>query len=268
MTSQAVSIDSVVGRLHGTRNDPTDTPRGLALHVHGTWGNFEGNAFIPATGDVYKRNGYTFGAVNFSGHDELAAHEHLEQFEQTLQAWLDYFKPVGEIVLQGHSLGALKILHLFACESALAPRITKVVLLSPFDVVGFYAREASVANARQIVKDLSGETGTNTLIPAEVFRDWQLSTGTYLELTEPNGVWDLFPTRHPFAIDLLDLPIPTFAALGSEDFASIPDAPIVFDMLDPTETLSGTFIAGATHNFEGHEEILCEHLDAWLQRTA
>src|SRR5215213_4089757 len=81
----------------------------IAIHVHGTWGNFYENTIATAFADLYASFGYGFATVNVPGHDSESTSEVFEESLQALALWAHHLAPTGNILWQAHSLGALKV---------------------------------------------------------------------------------------------------------------------------------------------------------------
>jgi pimeloyl-ACP methyl ester carboxylesterase len=256
---------NVNGRdLHGITTAGSDS---LAIHVHGTWGNFYGNPFINATADLYNRLGYAFLSANFPGHDETAVSENFDDFTPALDAWVDTMDTNASIILQGHSLGALKILrYMRDTRARTVDRIQAIVLLAPFDVVAFYSggKLETLPEKRAATLRAISEQGEAALVPASVFDTWQLSARTFLQLTESGGVADQFPSRVGLAKVGHGIRCPILVAIGSEDFAAYPDATSVIEMLQGGNSVVATLIDGAPHNMAGRVPELCSAIERRL----
>jgi predicted alpha/beta-fold hydrolase len=184
--------------LHGIYASPPEGSEKLAIHVHGTWGNFYGNPFIAPLAEVYLKNGYAFLSANFPGHDETAVTENIEDFEPALQSWMSQW-PRRRVLLQGHSLGAIKVLKLRKSKAWSALNVMGVVLLSPFDVTRFYEVQTkmSVSDLRSVVNKFAEEKGLDSVLPSEVFGLWPISAGVVLAGLDEGAGWNQFPSaRH------------------------------------------------------------------------
>ena len=262
----SISFDDT--ELHGLWFQHEDA-QGTALHIHGTWGNFYANPFIAPTGQLYRRHGLNFLTANFPGHDETAISERFADFTPALDSWLDATCPGGAILLQGHSLGALKALHYMQDPQARnRDRVTGLVLFAPFDLVAFYSGgDTSKVDAHlAMAKKLRASHGDSVLVPEEIFDMWQISVMTYLELATPGSASDLFPSRNFLeGSPIHSLRVQTFIAVGSEDFAAFPSAEEVIRMTTGADQVQGILLEGAPHNFAGHVDRLVAYLDGWME---
>lgn len=244
----------------------------IIIHFHGTWGNFYGNSFIDYFAESYLNNGYSFLTVNTRGHDEGSITERFDDSIKDIEEWLRFAAGQGyrKVILQGHSLGALKAIH-FASNANLADypiEVAGIILLSPFDVVAFNCkgeldkREEKIA----ISEALAGED-QNQLTPAELWDMWLLSVGTFLDLIGKDTKADIFPFRKGNLDEsaLTDLALPIFAVIGGDDFAAFPTPEAQYEQLKRLSNVEAALIDGGPHNFAGHELALLAEIMPWLQ---
>jgi pimeloyl-ACP methyl ester carboxylesterase len=234
----------------------TGTGHRRALHVHGSWGNFYENTIATDTAAAYIANGWNYATVNTVGHDAGTIAEDLSSVAD-IQAWMDYFASKGtrDWVLQGHSLGALKIIKSLASKE-LTHEVTAVVLLSPFDLPAFYAEtgdESTIQSQHRRAQELITSMGGSALVPPSLFDVWPVSLGTYLDALTIGGSLDVFQSRSGTLSHLANLGVPSLVVLGGADFAATPDNRSVRDLVE-TLGVSVTLIDGAPHNFAGFEE--------------
>lgn len=254
--------------LHGLLAAPQGRTSGFAIHVHGAWGNFYGNPFISRTADVYGKSGFAFLTANFPGHDETAIVERFDDFTPALDAWIGAFARGLPLILQGHSLGALKILHYLRDNRATyRQKVEAIVLLSPLDLVAFYGG----ANAEDIEKlvaevdGLIGEAGADALAPPEVFEMWPMSLGTLRAMATPGSNADVFDTRSGLANSpLTQMTVPAFVAIGAEDFASYPSAGEVIEQVRNLQNVQAVLVQGAPHNFAERVDALAHEVEKWM----
>lgn len=249
-----------------------DVKKSIVIHIHGTWGNFYGNSFIDSFAETYPYNGIAFLSVNTRGHDEGSNTERLEQCIIDINLWIDFALRQGyhEIILQGHSLGAIKILFGLT-HPYLIPdidNITKIILLSPFDIKAFYSSgnedilEEKIKTVEKIV-----QSNPNTLVPEDIWNMWQISAGTLLDLIGPKSEADVFPFRKKTLLDspLSKIKLPVFAAIGGQDFAAFPTPREAIIMLKQLKNVNACFIEGAPHNFAQYELTLTSEIINWIK---
>jgi pimeloyl-ACP methyl ester carboxylesterase len=256
--------------LHGLWYQSPRWGQGAAIHIHGTGGNFYLNPFILPTASAYASFGLNFLTANFPGHDETSIFENFTDFTEALDHWLKKVYPEGNIHLQGFSLGALKILHYLNDPLAKnRSRIKSVVLVSPFDIVAFYS--SNDENRIRKAIDYREKYGAKVYVPEDVFSFWPISAGTFLEMTRTGNPSDLFASRNQLLNSPLHkISIPTFIAIGSEDFASYPGPTPVFHMVSgiQNKNIHAELFQGAPHTFTGHGDELANAVLAWMKKTS
>lgn len=245
-----LTIEHGASALHGIRTE-LPRPKGLVVHVHGTWGNFYANAFIGALATYYASKEWAFLTANYPGHDETAVHERFEDFPAALSAWLATAPDDLPIILQGHSLGALKLLYALKNEHV-RRRPLGLVLLSPFDVVAFYGTgdDRERQRRRAVVADLLAQNGPSSLVPKSIFNLWDIGARAFLDATTADGLWDQFPSRREdLAPSLGDINVPVFVAIGEADFAAYPSPRAVASQLAAIARVGVGLIEGASHGY-------------------
>lgn len=253
-----VDATSAGVRLHGLAMVPTE-PSSLVIHVHGTWGNFYANSFVSAFADAYHEQGIAFAAVNFPGHDETAMNERLENFAPALDAWIEKLAVSRStpVVIQGHSLGALKCLSLVGSDGY-HDQVRGLVALSPFDCVGFYSRESNLAELASLESD-------SEIVPESIFPHWLLRKSTLVELSTDGGDWDVFRSRRPESgVMRAAIPVPSLLVMGGSDFASVPSPRASFDSAREFFS-SAEFIDDAPHGFDGFEVEAARVVSEWVR---
>ncbi|MFD3723380.1 alpha/beta fold hydrolase [Streptomyces sp. NPDC058674] len=262
MQFELVTVPFGDGLLHGMAHGSGDV---VALHLHGTWGNFYENPFVAALAPVYADRGIRYAAVNLPSHDGGSIAESMSDSISALEAWVAELAPPGAtVILQGHSLGALKIIHAWQNNHSLTRRVRATVLFSPFDPVAFYGGKTAeeIDANRRAIEAHAAKFGENSFIPEDVFGLWPLNSAMYLAATLTGGEWDVFPSRAGTHLNALQaITCPTLVALGSDDFASFPAPQIVVESLTKQHAF---VIEGAPHNFAGKEPELGVKVSAFL----
>jgi pimeloyl-ACP methyl ester carboxylesterase len=265
-----VHIASEDETLHGLATQHGDD--GLVVHLHGSWGNFYENAIATDLTDAYSSYGFRFAAVNDRGHDYGTVHEDLDVSLSDLPRWIDYLAPKGPIILQAHSLGALKAMRFLTSDkySRWTNRVVAAILLSPFDVAAFYGgKDDGVIEASRERVNRKIDANRNDLVDKDVFDIWPISSRTFLRATEIGGPWDIFPTRNGSTGVLRSVNCPVLSILGSEDFAATPSIEAVARTLE-NDGLASIVVDGAPHNFAGFEgevnSAIAKFLDKALRK--
>lgn len=250
--------------LHGVSAGDADK---LAIHVHGTWGNFYENPFALGIAPSYLSAGYRYASINTPGHDGGSIDEDFDESIQAVGDWVDALKRPGDsrLILQGHSLGALKLMRLASTGKAASLSTSGLVLFSPFDLVAFYAGVGDAIERKRSAAGAQAELrGESVILDTAIFDLWPIGVGTFLRATEVGGPWDIFPTRDGSVGELGSIGIPTLVVLGSADFAATGD---VADLLsDHAPSVDVQVIDGAPHNFAGYENELYSVVESFLQR--
>ncbi len=210
--------------LHGLSSGDT---RRLAMHLHGSWGNFYENGIALDTREAYTRHAYGYASVNTGGHDGGTVNEDLHLGSADISRWMTHFENSGtqEWILQGHSLGALKIIRALH-DRAVPQNVRGAVLMSPFDLPAFYAQsgeDSVIIDKRREAGRLAEATTWDSAVPAELFATWPVSLATFATALEPGGVLDVFQSRNHDLHHIRDLDIPVLVLLGGADFAATPD---------------------------------------------
>jgi len=256
--------------LHGLYSTK-QKPLGTVVHLHGTWGNFYANPFIKPLAEMYDNAGYNFLSINIVGHDETSIDENFERSIASIESWLNDLKLNHPLILQGHSLGALKILRLIKNKSLVIKETKAVVLLSPFDIISFYLGdlhdEVNIQKYNKITKMINEGKGTD-IVPKEIFNLWSISVNSYYSAVREQGYLDIFNARNGSVVvnDLVDFRNRIFIALGSKDFASTPNTTIMKQLIDAQQLKNVTtvLIDEAPHNFAGYVDILAQRIKLWL----
>lgn len=244
----------------------------VVIHIHGSWGNFYGNPFIDHFAEFYPRLGYSFMTVNNRGHDDGSIAERFENCLLDIRTWIEFAAKAGyqRVILQGHSLGALKAVY-YLNSSSPPNRVQALILLSPFDVVDFYCsgdvtlRQERLAKAKAIAT-----TDPNAVMPKDVWNMWLISTGTYLDLVGFDTKADIFPFRTGTlkGTPLSRISLNVFAAVGGNDldaFSSPQACEHALEQLNQLPRVQAVLIDGAPHNFAGYESELLSEISHWLK---
>ncbi len=124
--------------------------RSTIIHIHGNFGNFYENNFIPIMAEQYTTAGINFLSVNNRGHDGIAevyqngqltytggAIESPEECIYDISGAVEYAQQLGApIILQGHSFGCLRTLvYLLRVKE-----MFNFILLSPADSFGLQSK--------------------------------------------------------------------------------------------------------------------------------
>lgn len=283
MNTQLVRVRTADGlELHGLLWEPPTPPRLAVLHLHGLAGNFYENPFVEAMARALTETGVGFCSVNTRGHDYLAdvlverdgtvdsvrvggAYDPVEDAGLDIEAWLGLLAGDGyEVVLQGHSLGALKAAR-YAERGD--PRVIGLVLLSAPDVFGLDLAvhgEARSAELLDLARRRVAEGRGDDLLPADALDGYLLSARTYLAMFGPGTPVALFDRQGRAR---LDVEVPVFAAYGTEDEPIV--APPAEALGSLTAAVDGppvdtAVFEGAGHSYLGFEPTVAAAVADWV----
>jgi len=240
-----------------------------ALHVHGTWGNFYENVIATDTSAPYAEHGFGFATVNTAGHDAGSITEDLNSATDEIGAWMRHFEQQGteEWILQGHSLGALKLMRQLL-DGGADSRIRGVVLLSPFDLPAFYAQsgdQGQIDSQIAAVEAFAEDQGREATVPTEIFDIWPVSAGTMIAALQSGGPLDVFQSRTGTLSHIRELQLPALVLLGGADFAATPNARDVAEQVSKAG-VEVRLIEDAPHNFGGYEDQVNGAISEFLSR--
>jgi esterase/lipase len=258
------------------------------LHIHGMSGNFYENRFLDVMAEELTKNGYAFMSINTRGHDVIAdfpisgpkeeykrigdAYEIFEECLLDIKPAIDYLQQNGytEIILCGHSLGAVKVAYYIAKTQD--PRIKKLILMSPPDMIGLAEAESYHKDLLQQAQKMISEGRGEELLPIEIWDDYRLSAKTYVNLNTRDYPVDVFNTYDKNKPSILsEIRIPTFAFLGEKDDAAILPQREALETIKAKMINAPIFdidiIEGAPHSYFGREEIMAKKIIEWLKKS-
>lgn len=277
--------------LHGFLALPeVDTPRYGVIHVHGLAGNFYENRFIESVTRAVVDSECAFLTVNTRGRDYLSdfifekpdgskeyrqiggIHEIFEECVEDIEAWIAYLRARGvrDIILQGHSHGALKVAYYLYSKAD--PSAAGLILLSPSDDFGCQRSQLggrfgeAVEKAQTMIEEGRG----GDLIP-DGYYHYPVSAATYIDIFGERSKLKLFnlsgtDTRE--FPELRSIRVPVLAIVGSveEFFLETPAKylSLIEDELENAPAFSGVVIEGAPHNYLDFEEEVAASIGKWL----
>jgi pimeloyl-ACP methyl ester carboxylesterase len=207
----------------------------LVLHIHGSYGNFYENLFLDDVADAYAASGTALLSVNTRGHDYYADFKTrrpqggydskriggiLEKFSECLldiRAWIDLAQEQGftTVLLQGHSLGAMKAAYY--CARARDARVKALFLISPPDILGTVSRNfgQDVSRNLRLARELAVQN-SDSLMPVGTSYD-PISAGNYLSLYDDPEIAGMFSLLDKPNTILSSLALPVHAVIGEKD---------------------------------------------------
>ncbi len=255
------------------------------LHIHGASSNFYRGQFLDLLADELTDKGYSFLSANTRGHDIInnvyardptasrrigVAFELFEDCLLDLKAWLDFLqgKGRGQVVLLGHSFGALKVA--FYQSETDDERVKALIFLSPADQ-GFWLEamgteaEKGLAWAREMVAKGQGDALlSGPLLP------YPMSAATVhsLFLSRKSDIFRFGRPDEPWeAIARLSCPI--LAVIGTVAEFTVRDPEQAMAILKAKVVASPrcdtVVLQGAPHNYRGYEAQVTGVIVSWLE---
>lgn len=271
--------------LQGLVYHPETTTQKAYLHIHGMGGNFYENAFLDVMAREITNVGYAFVSINTRGHDTIAdfpivgekeefkrignAFEVFEECLFDIKAAIQYLETQGysQIILCGHSLGAVKVAYYLATTND--SRISRLVLMSPADMVGLAEAEESFERFRTSAQELVRTGKGEELLPEKLWGGYYLSANTYINLSTRDYPVDIFSVYDEAKSSLLSkITVPTLALLGEKDDAvTIPPGQaleIIKRKASSAKSFQIEVIPNATHCYFKTGEAMTKVITNWL----
>lgn len=275
--------------LQGLFCTPQSGPARTALvHVHGLAGNFYENRFIDFVAHDLTVRGHNFLTINNRGHDYVSdflrktdgdltyvqiggAHEIFEESSLDLQAWVAFLEDQGckDIALQGHSLGATKVV--FYQYQVKNDNIRAIILASPPDLMGLQkvAHGDRYEDLVRAARDLITSGRGADFMPPEALESYLIDARTYLSLFGPESKAGIFDFYAPDGFEELgSISVPILALFGTVDEAVMGDVNECLRLIQVNAKSSPrcetAVIEGAPHNYLGHEEVVAKTVGDWL----
>jgi pimeloyl-ACP methyl ester carboxylesterase len=202
-------------------------------------------------------------------------YELLEEAHLDISAWIKFAIQKGytDFVLIGHSLGTLKAVR-YLFEGEYSKLITKLILLSPYDVNGFLEAKFPNGKWRELVQKAKRmiESGLGTELTTEDYEDDVVSYQTYYSWyneSELNTIWDFYNKANSKSKVLEKINIPVKIIIGENDeFFYLKS----LNTLDEVKTylknnirnLELMMIENGEHCFETTEEELADEVTKFL----
>jgi len=268
--------------------------RPIVLHLHGFEGDFFNNAFVDIVAKKLHANGFGFLSIqtrgtaseyaldvdlgNDIGVKKCGAHyELLEEAYRDIDAGVNFL--VGEgysnIVLQGHSLGTIKVVR-YMFEGKLKGSVKKLVLLAPFDK-NYLAEEFTGGRWASYVKKAEEATqgGLGTQMIPKKWDEVGLSYQTYVSWYKDDDLsrmFNFYDKGCGFPI-LNALKLPVKVIVGSEDeYFHRSNQSNPQEALDIMSQHIGNFssrlIQGAHHTYTGFETVVADEITSFLEDKA
>lgn len=266
--------------LHGYYQ-PLESRKTAVLHIHGFEGNFYENNFIYVLSDEFEKAGVGFLSVNTRGNGRDtdfdmvdgnyrkigARYELLEDAHLDISAWMKLLIDEGykEIVLQGHSLGTIKVVR-YLFEGEYKDKVDKLILLAPFDKKGLM-NASGRKNIEELLKkaQVKVDEGKGDELITREFGERCLSYKTFISWYKQDDLGRMFEfcsSGYDFPI-LNQIKVLTKIIVGSKDeyfHISNPEHPeeAMGILLKHITNAKGKIIDGAVHSYKPYEIVMAQ----------
>lgn len=271
-------------QLDGALHEPaTGVASGLkwdaVMCLSGVASNFYGSSLIAEISRALLELRLAVLRVNTRGHDTVsmarsssgairvgAAYEIVDHCRYDVAGWLDFLAGRGyrNIVLLGHSLGAIKILYSQAYEPHPACRC--LIGLSPprLSCAAFQAGEKrdDFAASLQEAQRLLATGNKEQLIQARFPFPTLISAGSYVDKYGPEERYDILKFVPRLRVPILLVYGQQELETGGVAFAGLPDA--IRKEQGPGQQLHLATVAGADHMYAGVTKDLIRLVTTWL----
>lgn len=198
-------------------------------------------------------------------------YERIEESHYDISAFVKYLLDEGyqSIGIIGHSLGTIKAVR-YLFEGEYGDKITKLVLLAPFDKNGYMERKDPknwreyFKTAQKFVLEGKGEE----LVPVPQFEDFAISYQTYVswyDETDLGCMWDFYRKDYDFPI-LHRIKVPVKVILGEKDeFVDFPEfgesaSSVMTAINKHVRDVETVLIPDCNHTFDDCEEVVAEEV--------
>lgn len=280
---RATTDDKLI--LQGLLCEPKKNTNKIILHIHGMAGNFYENRFLDSMAKTFTDNGWAFLSPNTRGHDYIAdfplagakeKYERVgnfrEKFEECIydiKSWMDCVESKGykDVVLQGHSLGAVKVVYYLGKTND--KRVNKLVLASPPDMVGLAEAESNHKELLTLSKKMIKNGKGNEILPKLLWNWYYLSAKTYTDFCQRDNPIDVFNTYNKEKFSIISkITVPTLAFFGSKDDAVIMPVKealgVIKNKAKNCPQFDTRIIDGAPHSYFKHEDEMAEQIINWI----
>ncbi|MDO5969318.1 alpha/beta hydrolase [Flavivirga aquimarina] len=286
MKGELISITTKDGLIMQGIYCKSNCKKTIIIHVHGSYGNFYENFFLEEMSNKFNETGVSFLSIRTRGSDYYSDFKILnnkeykskriggirEIFQECtldIEPWILLAKKKGyhKVLLQGHSLGAMKIVYF---NKNIEGNVDGLILLSPPDSIGLQKKDNAGRYEEYKEKALELLQKDNLqLMPKEAYFESITCESFYNMLKENDtGMFTYQDVELMKKAGINSINIPTFIS-----FATINEA-----IINPIEYCISSFkksshdssllhfeiIENANHNYHFKEDILAEEISNWL----
>ena len=277
-------------RLQGIHYS-SESKKTCVLMVHGMSGNFIENYFAHILGEELANNGLGFVYGHNRGYNHIndilkkdgktvrigAMYERFAQTIYDIDAWLEEVRKLGysKVILLGHSLGCNKTIYYFNRKK---PKdVLGIILASPPDMLGLFEKPEYQPNHKELLKEAKKniKLSKRRKFVSGMIWDWyHLSSQTYVDLSELNGVVDNLPVlRNPDKFpELSSIDVPILGIMGEHDDIAIrtleKDLDLIASKATSCPSFTKKFIKGANHTYDGEEKGFSRVILKWIKEIS
>lgn len=255
----------------------------ILINIHGTASNFYENYFIFPLGVSLKKEGISLLSTNNRGASVMQVYPHMgaaiERFEDCIldiDAWIKYALSLGykEIILQGHSLGAEKVIY-YLNKGKYVKKIKGVILLAPADSYGYTTK---VCLSKKELHLLLEEAKNSVKVgDAELFlkKKWlchgnTLPKGAKSFINFFKGGSELskaLPLRNGGGLEMYKkIKVPILTIIGNqEEYTVIPIKEALIILKKENSLSKVVQIKDCNHDFEGKEKEVSREIINFLK---
>lgn len=298
MLNKPARVDITLHKIYSTDGfeldsilfEPKKKTKKIIIHVHGKEGHFIQNHFVTYMGYSYPLAGYSFLTFNNRGHDYVAdmlkksangfewvtrgaAYEAIEEINYELDGVIDYVKELGydEIVLQGHSLGPIKLSYYLAHNPK--HTIARAIFMSTSDILHLLnVNLPAWQEAREVAQKMIKENRDMELTSYKLWSNALVSAKTLWHYTKPDSdAWVFnFSNPHLEFKYFNTISIPLVVINPENDFTIGGISTKKANEMLHERTISTSFtsyiIANAPHNYASQENVLIKKIVTWLKK--
>jgi len=272
--------------LHGLFIEPKKRSDTVLIHVHGTAGNFYGNAYYKELATAVVNRNMAFLATNNRGayvyeieKDTTSygcALEHFEDCVRDIDAWLNFAFEHGYtgVILAGHSFGNEKVVY-YLNHGRLKDMVEAVILLGIADTYGNEMRQGKdvvsqrLDEAQSLVRQGRGEVLLGDL--HGISMETPVSADTYVNFFSPGSeLAKTLPLREGENLLMYrNIKVPILVVISDDEANEYTIIPIkqALELVKKESPLTQTQqISGTNHGFKGKETELTQTIAEFLTK--
>lgn len=279
--------------MHGLVSQIIPPIRGIVIHVHSAFSNFFEHVYYNVLAEKLSSKGIQIFYINTRGRDYYAdfkkhfdnkivnvriggSLERFEDSEMDIEPWVNITsKDNIPIFLQGHSLGAMKIIRY--CKKRSCKKLSGLALLSPPDIDGFM--ESINGDKHLEYKEFSSEKVANAKhsdevdisMPKDSYVVAPISIGTFNSmLNNPNNTSmfalnDINISNQAGLISIRDMPkLILYGDNGEVLSRSSEEQVALFKKLTMYNT-EYEIVSDCNHNYQGAEDKISTSISNWYE---